>query len=132
MPKAVLEIKNLKKLYGKFLAVDDVNLTLNEGEILGLIGPNGAGKSTTIKCALGLLSKDEGTVSIFGRSLEKDFEQIMTFIGYVPSENSMYESMKVIDFLRYSNSFYEIDYYENILFKLDLIQIEATGINTTI
>ncbi len=115
MPKAVLEIKKLKKSYSKTIAVNDLSLTVNEGEIIGLIGPNGAGKSTTIKCALGLLNKDEGEIKFFGRDITKEFEKIMTFVGYVPSENSMYENMKVIDFFRYSNSFYEVDFYPNIL-----------------
>lgn len=58
----ILEIKNLVKRYGEFLAIDNLNLKVEEGEILGLLGPNGAGKTTTINTMLGLLNYDSGQI----------------------------------------------------------------------
>ena len=55
----MIEVKNVTKKYGKFIAVDNISFTINEGEIIGLLGPNGSGKSTTINCILSLLNFDE-------------------------------------------------------------------------
>ena len=84
MANILLEVKNLSKHYSNKKGIDDISFTLSEGEILGFIGPNGAGKSTTIKTIIKLLKKDSGTISFFGRSLDKNFENIMQFVGYLP------------------------------------------------
>jgi ABC-2 type transport system ATP-binding protein len=73
-----LEVSQLTKTYRAFRAVDDVSFTAQEGEIVGLLGPNGAGKSTTILMILGLISPCAGTVRIFGKSLEKHREEILS------------------------------------------------------
>ena len=65
MKKKVLEIKNLTKYYGNILAVDNLSLALNEGEIFGFIGPNGAGKSTTIRAIMNLINKNEGIITLY-------------------------------------------------------------------
>ena len=67
----VVEIKNLVKRYKDFIAVDNLSLSIKEGEIFGLLGPNGAGKTTTINTILGLSKKDSGEVKIFGKSMDK-------------------------------------------------------------
>ena len=64
MTKKILEIKNLTKYYGNVLAVKNLSLSLNEGEVFGFIGPNGAGKSTTIRSIMNLINKTEGTILI--------------------------------------------------------------------
>ncbi len=73
----LLEVSHLTKTYGSFRAVDDVSFSAQEGEILGLLGPNGAGKSTTILTILGLISPCSGSVRIFGKSLERNREEIL-------------------------------------------------------
>lgn len=115
MANILLEVKNLSKHYSNKKGIDDISFTLSEGEILGFIGPNGAGKSTTIKTIIKLLKKDSGTISFFGRSLDKNFENIMQFVGYLPSDEVAYENMTAKAFLKFAASFYEIDYSDNII-----------------
>jgi len=106
---AVIETKNLTKSYGKARGIIDVNMTVTEGEIFGFIGPNGAGKSTTIRTLLSLIFKTGGEAKIFGLDCEKDAKEILTDVGYLPSEVFYYDNMKAIDLFRYSASFYNKD-----------------------
>ena len=71
-----IEIKGLRKFYGKSRGIVDLNLSVKEGEFFGFIGPNGAGKSTTIRTLLGMISADSGSATIFGsdiKSKKKDY-----------------------------------------------------------
>ncbi len=106
---AVIETHKLTKTYGKSRGILDVDLTVYEGEIFGFIGPNGAGKSTTIRTLLSLIYKTSGEAKIFGLDCHKNKEEILSQIGYLPSEIFYYENMKAIDLLRYSASFYKKD-----------------------
>lgn len=102
----LVEVRHLKKYYGKHRGVEDVDFRIKEGEIFGFIGPNGAGKSTTIRCALSLIFPTSGEISIFGLDSIKDKVEIAKSIGYLPSEVAYYENMRVKDLLNYSMSFY--------------------------
>ncbi len=91
---STIELKNLTKTYGKFMAVDDLSLLIPEGCVFGLLGPNGAGKSTTFKCMLGLANSTSGTVLYDGKPLEPStFERI----AYVPEKSVLYDWMSVHD-----------------------------------
>ena len=68
----IIQIENLVKRYKELVALDHLNLEVEEGEIFGLLGPNGSGKSTTINCILALLKYDKGTVKVFGRETLKE------------------------------------------------------------
>ena len=81
-----IEIKNLTKVYGKNRGIQDINISVKEGEIYGFIGPNGAGKSTTIKTLLNFIYSTSGEALIFGMDSVKESEKIKEYIGYVPSE----------------------------------------------
>ena len=105
--KKILEIKNLTKYYGKLLAVDNLSLSLNEGEIFGFIGPNGAGKSTTIRSVMNLINKTEGEVFINEEKFDKDNINLKKLIGYLPSEVHLYDDLTVKQMLDYTESFYE-------------------------
>ena len=107
MTKKILEIKNLTKYYGNVLAVKNLSLSLNEGEVFGFIGPNGAGKSTTIRSIMNLINKTEGTILINGNKLDKDDTSIKEMIGYLPSEINLYEDLTVKEMLDYHESFYK-------------------------
>lgn len=109
MKKAVLEIKNLTKYYGKVLGVIDLSLTLYEGEIFGFIGPNGAGKSTTIRSIMNLINKTSGNVYLHGMELDRYDASLKESIGYLPSEIHLYEDMTVKGMLDYHESFYKRD-----------------------
>lgn len=89
----VLEIRNLTKAYGDFIAVDNLSLDLREGELFGFVGANGAGKSTTINMIASLLYTTKGEISILGKSIEKNSRFAKMNIGLVPQELSIYEDM---------------------------------------
>ncbi len=103
---SVIEIKNLKKYYGKSRGVEDISFTVEQGEIFGFIGPNGAGKSTTIRTLLALIYPTAGSAAIFGKDCIRHAREIAQDVGYLPSEVFYYDGMRVIDLLRYSASFY--------------------------
>lgn len=106
MCKVVLEINNLTKYYGKVKGIENLFLSLNEGEIFGLIGPNGAGKSTTIRAILNLINKTSGIVYINGKEFNKDDIETKKLIGYLPSEVSLYEDLTVKEMIDYHESYY--------------------------
>ena len=95
----MLDIKNLTKQYGSFTALNDLNLTLNAGQILGLIGPNGAGKTTTIKILVGLIRPTSGTASIDGVDCVRDSSRIKRMVGYMPDTFGSYDNMRVREYL---------------------------------
>ena len=87
-----IEIKNLTKVYGKNRGIQDINISVKEGEIYGFIGPNGAGKSTTIKTLLNFIYSTSGEALIFGMDSVKESEKIKEYIGYVPRIFIFYNS----------------------------------------
>ena len=96
----VIEIERLTKNYGKHRGVSDVSFRVGEGDIFGFLGPNGAGKSTTIRSMLGLIQFQAGSIRIFGKDIRKDREEILSEVGYMPSETMFYPWMKVKDVIR--------------------------------
>lgn len=104
-----IETKGLTKFYGKARGIEDLNLTVEEGEIFGFIGPNGAGKSTTIRTLLGLIRKTGGSASVLGMDIEKDSERIRREVGYLPSEATFYGGMRVGEILEFSAKLRRMD-----------------------
>ncbi|MGD7022328.1 ATP-binding cassette domain-containing protein [Rossellomorea vietnamensis] len=97
---AVLETTNLTKTFGKFTALNGVNIEVNQGEVYGFIGPNGAGKSTTIRILLGALKATKGEASIFGLDAWKNAVEIHKRIAYVPGDVNLWPNLtggEVID-----------------------------------
>ena len=103
----VLEVKDLKKYYGKIRGVEKVTFSLKEGEIFGFIGPNGAGKSTTIRSIMNIINKTSGTILINGKEFTKDDIDTKEIIGYLPSEVHLYNDFTVKQLLDYHESFYK-------------------------
>ena len=96
----ILRTTNLTKKFGKFTALDGVNIEVNEGEVYGFIGPNGAGKSTTIRVLLGIIKATEGKVTIFGKDAWADAVEIHKRIAYVPGDVNLWPNLtggEVID-----------------------------------
>lgn len=91
----IVEVKDLVKRYKELVAVDNFNLTVNEGEILGLLGPNGSGKSTSINCILSLLEYDQGSIKIFGKEMSPKAYDIKAQIGVVPQDMAVFDSLTV-------------------------------------
>lgn len=88
----IIKIENLSKFFGSYLALDDVNLSVRKGSVLGLLGPNGAGKTTLLRIINGILVKDTGIVTIFNKEACLDTARL---IGYMPEERGLYDNMTV-------------------------------------
>ncbi|KAF1293028.1 ABC transporter ATP-binding protein [Candidatus Enterococcus leclercqii] len=82
----IVKVSGLQKNFGKFQALKEVSFTVEKGQVVGFIGPNGAGKSTTIRTILGIIKKDGGTVSVFGKDAWKDSIEIHKQLSYVPGD----------------------------------------------
>ncbi|MDR0946257.1 MAG: ABC transporter ATP-binding protein [Ruminococcus sp.] len=97
----MIEVKNLTKRYGAKIAVDNINFTVEDGEILGFLGPNGAGKSTTMNILTGYISSTEGQAFINGIDILEDPIKAKKFIGYLPENPPLYMDMTVKDYLNF-------------------------------
>jgi ABC-2 type transport system ATP-binding protein len=95
----VLCIEHLTKRYGSFTALNDLTLSLNAGQILGLIGPNGAGKTTTIKILVGLSKPTSGSATIAGVDCVNDPREVKRLVGYMPDKFGSYDNMRVREYL---------------------------------
>jgi len=99
---SVIQIQNLTKYYGKHLALDKVDLEVEQGEVFGFIGPNGAGKTTTLRILLGLLRKNAGEVSLLGGDPWRDAVALHRRLAYVPGDVNLWPGLSggaVIDLL---------------------------------
>ena len=96
---AVVEVRDLTKKYGRFLALDRLTLSVDRGQILGFIGPNGAGKTTTIKILVGLARPTSGTATIGGIDCAREPRRIKRLIGYMPDTFGSYDNMRVSEYL---------------------------------
>lgn len=126
----IIETKNLTKNYGKNRGIQDINISVKEGEIFGFIGPNGAGKSTTIKTLLNFIYPTSGSSKILGMDIVEDSSKIKEYIGYVPSEVRYYDDVKVKDIIKYSKSFYpktDQEYVDKICNELELDMNKKMG-----
>ena len=105
-PQPAVTINSLVKRYGSLLAVDNVSLSIKEGEIFGIIGPNGAGKTTTVECISGLRTPDSGSISVYGLSPQRDRDKIREFVGVQLQESAMPPRLRVGEALELFASFY--------------------------
>lgn len=105
----MIEVKNLTKKYGKVVAVDNINFTINDGEIIGLLGPNGAGKSTTMNMITGYIEPTEGTIVIDGYDISKKPRKAKREIGYMPEGVPLYTDMTVKEFVTYMAEIKKVD-----------------------
>ena len=101
-----LEITRLRKRYGQKVAVDDLSLRVNEGEIFGILGPNGAGKTTTVECAEGLRHPDGGTVRVFGIDPYRDRAEARQLVGVQLQESQLPDKLTVAEAISLYASFY--------------------------
>ena len=101
MSLKLINAKNLTKSFDDFIAVDNIDLDVSRGEVVGFLGPNGAGKSTTMKMLTGFLEPDRGSIEICNVDIKKDPLQAKGFIGYLPEGAPTYSDMEVCDFLTF-------------------------------
>lgn len=103
--ESIVEVVHLTKRFGGFTAVDDISFSIGEGEIVGFLGRNGAGKTTTISMLMGLLTPTSGTITIFGKDLQKHREEILSQVNYsssyinFPGRLTVYENLNIFSFL---------------------------------
>ncbi len=102
----MLQIENLTKTYGKFRALDNLNLHIEKGEIFGFVGPNGAGKTTTMRIVCGLLKASGGSVHVDGVDALKRPDDIKRKVGYVPDFFGVYDNLKVMEYMEFYGSMY--------------------------
>lgn len=109
MSRSVIKIENLVKRYKDFIALDHLNLEVEEGEIFGLLGPNGSGKTTTINCILSLLRFDKGEIQVFGKEMKPDSYELKKQIGIVMQNVAVFEELTVYQNIDYFCGLYVKD-----------------------
>ncbi|GIH15647.1 ABC transporter ATP-binding protein [Rugosimonospora africana] len=102
----VIEIEHLHKRYGDTVAVDDVSLTVEEGEIFGILGPNGAGKTTTVECVAGLRTPDRGAIRVLGLDPSRDRAELTQRLGIQLQDGQLPGRLRVAEALELYSSFY--------------------------
>lgn len=105
----MLRIVNCTKRFGNLIAVNNLSLSIPQGQIAGLLGPNGAGKTTTIKMSVGLLKPDTGHILIGGYDIAREPSLAKKLIGYVPEKSYLYERLTAWEYLRFIQGIYSID-----------------------
>ena len=109
----LIDIKEVTKRYGRLTALDHVSLSVSEGSLFGLIGPDGAGKTTLYQILTTLLTPDEGTATVAGRNVVKDYRKLRTEIGYMPEKFSLYPDLTVSENLHFFASLFGVNVKDN-------------------
>ncbi|NCC47915.1 MAG: ABC transporter ATP-binding protein [Clostridia bacterium] len=105
----MIVLNQVSKSYGgKIKAVDQIDLTVENGEIFGFLGPNGAGKTTTIKMITGILTPDSGAITLNGIDLGKDPLQAKKTFGYVPDDPNVFPRLKAMEYLQFMGNLYNV------------------------
>lgn len=116
-------LKNITKQYGTFKAVNNLNIKMIEGNVIGLIGPNGAGKTSTINMILGLSNPSCGEIKIFGNKIDEDPILVKKNIGYVSDDSTRFLKLKGLEYLNFIADIYKISENERQIAILKLAEI---------
>lgn len=117
MSDLLVETVGLSKAFGPVRAVDDINLTVHAGSIVGLAGPNGAGKTTTIKMLLGMTRPSAGSATVLGHDVVRDSVAVRREAAFIPEDKLLYPDMRVSGFARFYGSFFP-EWDEAVLARL--------------
>ena len=120
MEEIVVTIKNFKKTYGEFVAVDDISFDVRQGEIFGLLGPNGAGKTTTLECLEGLRQPDSGQMEIEGVDPQKEPRKLRNLIGVQLQTSGLPENMTVEESLKIFSAYHGVQPRYDLLSRMGL------------
>ncbi len=104
----MIELINITKRYNDTTVVDDLNLEIKTGEIVGIIGHNGAGKSTTMKMIAGLVEPTSGEIRVMGQNMQKNNTKVKQKIGYLPEDSPLYEAMTAQQYLLFFSELYQM------------------------
>jgi ABC-2 type transport system ATP-binding protein len=110
---SIIQLSGIRKQYHGTYVLKGIDLSFDQGQIIGYIGPNGAGKSTTIKILTGIISDFEGNATVLGLDVRKDPVAIKQKIGYIPENAALYDVLTPIEYLSFIGRLYELD--ENII-----------------
>ena len=105
----MIEVKNVTKKYGSFVAVNDISFTINDGEVVGFLGPNGAGKSTTMNMLTGYIEQTEGQIIVNGYDTIKKPNKAKGQMGYMPEGVPLYNDLTVKEFVTYMAELHKIE-----------------------
>lgn len=122
----MVEIRNLTKTYGRYRALNNLNLHIDKGDVFGFVGPNGAGKTTTMRIVCGLLEADWGEVYVDGIDALNNADKIKRKVGYVPDFFGVYDNFKVMEYMEFYGSMYDMDaktVHATSLGLLDLVNL---------
>jgi len=132
----MIEIKNLHKNFGRIKAINNINLSLKQGEIITLLGPNGAGKTTFMRLLTGFIFPDSGEVKILNQNIEHNRIEALSHIGYVPENSPLYGDMTVFEYLKFIAKLHHlndsvfIERYQNIIKTFSLSEVINQKIET--
>ena len=122
--ECILEINNLKKLYSNGRGVENISLTVNRGDVVGLLGPNGSGKTTTMRTVTGLTSPDSGEIKIFGINVHDDYERATAKIGSLIEMPALYGNLSTWQNLKMASKYYDNVDDSRIEYILNLIRLD--------
>lgn len=105
----MIELTNISKRYGSTLAVDDLSLKVEKGELFGFIGPNGAGKTTTLRMMVGILEATAGKISIAGIDVAEEPDRAKRMIGFIPDRPFLYEKLTGMEFMKFIGDLYGVE-----------------------
>ena len=105
----ILQIKNIKKEFGTLTAVNDVSMSIEQGQVLGLIGPNGAGKTTLLRILATLLRPTDGNATILGYDIKKEYLKIRQHIGFLPDFFNLYNDLTLAECLEFFANVYKVE-----------------------
>jgi len=120
-------VEDLKKKFGRFVAVDRITFSVKRGEIFGFLGPNGAGKSTTIRMLCGIITPTSGHGRVAGHDIFSEAEEIKHSIGYMSQKFSLYEDMTPFENIRFYLGIYNVPFKQwedRIEWVLDMTQLQ--------
>ena len=123
----IVYVKDLKKVFGNFTAVDGISFSVKKGEIFGFLGPNGAGKSTTIRMLCGIITPTSGEGSVAGYDILTENEEVKHSIGYMSQKFSLYEDMTPFENIRFYLGIYSVpenEWKERIEWVLSMARLQ--------
>lgn len=119
----MIEIKNLTKMFGHFKALDELNMTVEEGVVFGFVGANGAGKTTAFSILATLLSPTSGDAFIYGKSVVKEPQEVRKLIGYMPDFFGVYDQLKTDEYLDFYGACYGLSEKERKVLIPQLLEL---------
>src|SRR5512143_2560339 len=130
MSEAVIQVENLTRKFGDFVAVDHINFEVGAGEVVGYLGPNGSGKTTTIRMLLGLLEPSDGKATVLGFDAFRQSEEVRKRSGYMSQKFALYDDLTVLENLTFYGGVYGIRDRSRIARTLELVGL--TGHESTL